>query len=69
MIVLDANILLHAYDTTSTHHVQARSWIEQILSSGAAVGIPGQTAAAFLRVVTNPRLPGERFTPTGSPND
>lgn len=62
MIVLDANILLYAYDTTSSHHAAARGWIEQVLSSGEAVGIPWQTAAAFLRVVTNPRLPGERFT-------
>jgi uncharacterized protein len=62
MIVLDANILLYAYDTTSAHHAVARAWIEQVLSSGAAVGIPWQTAAAFLRVATNPRLPGERFT-------
>jgi len=64
MIVLDANILLYAYDTTSLHHDAARGWIEQVLSSGEAVGIPWQTAAAFLRVVTNPRLPGERFTIT-----
>jgi toxin-antitoxin system PIN domain toxin len=62
MIVLDANILLYAYDTTSAHHAVARAWIEQVLSSGTAVGIPWQTAAAFPRVVTNPRLPGERFT-------
>jgi toxin-antitoxin system PIN domain toxin len=62
MIVLDANILLYAYDTTSGQHIVARGWIEQVLSSGAAVGIPWQTAAAFLRVVTNPRLPGERLT-------
>ena len=62
MIVLDANILLYAYDSTSAHHAAARAWVEQVLSSGEAVGIPWQTAAAFLRVVTNPRLPGERFT-------
>jgi len=61
MIVLDANILLYAYDTTSTHHTVARGWLEQVLSGEEAVGIPWQTAAAFLRVVTNPRLPGERF--------
>jgi toxin-antitoxin system PIN domain toxin len=33
-----------------------------VLSSGTPVGQPWQTAAAFLRIATNPRLPGERFT-------
>jgi toxin-antitoxin system PIN domain toxin len=62
VIVLDANILLYAYDSTSAHHAKARSWIEQIFSGTAAVGLPWQTAAAFLRIMTNPRLPGERFS-------
>ncbi|MGD0199465.1 MAG: type II toxin-antitoxin system VapC family toxin [Bryobacteraceae bacterium] len=62
MIVLDANLLLYAYDTTSPHHAGARGWIERVLSSGTPVGLPWQTAAAFLRIMTNPRLPGERFT-------
>ena len=62
MIVLDANILLYAYDTTSAHHGAARNWIEQVLSGAEPVGVPWQTIAAFLRVVTNPRLPGQRFT-------
>ena len=62
MIVLDANILLYAYDTTSAHHGAARNWIEQVLSGDEPVGVPWQTIAAFLRVVTNPRLPGQRFT-------
>ncbi|MGD0013262.1 MAG: type II toxin-antitoxin system VapC family toxin [Bryobacteraceae bacterium] len=62
MIVLDANLLLYAYDTTSPHHARARDWIERVLSSGTPVGLPWQTAAAFLRIMTNPRLPGQRFT-------
>ena len=62
MIVLDANILLYAYDVSSEHH-KARAWIEQIFSSGVPIELPWQTVAAFLRVVTNPRLPGKRFTP------
>ncbi len=62
MIVLDANILLYAYDTSSLHYAKARSWLEQVLSDEGLVGIPWQSVAAFLRVVTNPRLPGDRFT-------
>lgn len=62
MIVLDANILLYAYDTTSPFHAKARDWVEHVLSEGAPVGLPWQTAGAFLRIVTNPRIPGQRFT-------
>jgi uncharacterized protein len=62
VIVLDANILLYAYDTTASQHPRARNWIKNVFSSGAPIGLPWQTAAAFLRILTNPRLPGERFT-------
>ena len=63
MIVLDANILLYAYDVHAEKHAKARAWVEHVLSDGTPVGLPWQTVAAFLRVVTNPRLPGKRFTP------
>ncbi len=62
MIVLDANVLLYAYDSASAYHHKARAWIEETLSSGAPVGLPWQTAMAFFRIVTNPNLPGHRFT-------
>ena len=62
MIVLDANILLYAYSSTSLHHKAAREWLESTFSSDAPVGLPWQTVAAFLRVMTNTRLPGERLT-------
>jgi uncharacterized protein len=62
VIVLDANILLYAYDLTSPHHEKARQWLETVLSGGELVGLPWQSVAAFLRVATNPRLPGARRT-------
>jgi uncharacterized protein len=62
VIILDANILLYAYDSASSHHAKARSWIERVFSESAPIGVPWQTAAAFLRIMTNPRLPGERFS-------
>ena len=63
MIVLDANILLYAYDATSARHTAARAWVEQVFSGTAPVGLPWQTIAAFLRILTNVRLPGDRLTP------
>jgi uncharacterized protein len=62
VIVLDANILLYAYDNSSPQHVKARAWIEEVFSGSTPVGLPWQTTSAFLRIMTNPRLPGERFT-------
>jgi uncharacterized protein len=62
VIVLDANILLYAYDSTSQLHEKARTWLEQVFSDGTPVGLPWQTATAFLRITTHPRLPGNRLT-------
>ncbi len=63
MIVPDANLLLYAYDADSPQHVKARQWVEEVLSGQAPVRLPWQTVGAFLRIVTNPALRGERFTP------
>ncbi|HET7205812.1 MAG TPA: type II toxin-antitoxin system VapC family toxin [Terriglobales bacterium] len=62
MIVLDANILLYAYDTGSQHHLKARAWVESIFTEPEPVGLPWQVISAFLRIMTHPRLPGQRFT-------
>ena len=61
MIILDANLLLYAYDRTSEWHAKARPWIEEVFSGSEPVGLPWQTVTAFLRIVTNPRLGGERL--------
>jgi toxin-antitoxin system PIN domain toxin len=62
VIVLDANLLLYAYDRASSLHKKARTWIERTFSDAAPIGLPWQTVGAFLRIMTNPRLPGERFS-------
>ena len=62
MIILDANILLYAYDSASMLHSKARSWVEDVFSGTTPIGLPWQTINAFLRIMTNSRLPGERFS-------
>jgi toxin-antitoxin system PIN domain toxin len=62
LIVVDANILLYAYDSASSRHAGARAWVEHAFSDTVPVALPWQTIGAFLRVMTNVRLPGERFT-------
>jgi hypothetical protein len=60
MIVIDANLLLYAYSASSSAHPAAKSWLERTLSQTELVAIPWQSIAAFLRIATNPNLPGER---------
>lgn len=60
MIVIDANLLLYAYSAASPHHQKARIWLETVLSGEEPVGIPWQTVAAFVRIATDPRVPGFR---------
>jgi uncharacterized protein len=60
VIVLDANIPLYAYGTGSQRHQEARAWLEKVLSGVDPVGLPWQSLAAFIRIATNPRLPGLR---------
>ncbi len=62
MIVLDANLLLYAYDSASNQHEKASQWIAKVFSEPILVGLPWQTVSAFLRIATNPKLSGERFS-------
>ena len=56
MIVLDANLLLYAYDSTSKQHPAAKLWLQEVLSGHELIGLPWLSIWAFLRVSTNPRL-------------
>lgn len=56
MIVIDANVLIYAYDTRSPDHDLARRWLESVFISEGEVGIPFQSILAFIRVTTNRKL-------------
>jgi uncharacterized protein len=53
--LVDANILLYAYDSASVHHVACKTWLEDVLNDDEPVGLPWQTTLAFIRISTNPR--------------
>ena len=55
MTLVDANLLLYAYDATSRFHAAARSWLEEQLSGAPLVGLPWSVLLAFLRISTNAR--------------
>lgn len=55
MKLLDANILLYAYDSDSAHHAVCRSWLEAAFNSEEIVALPWQTLLVFVRISTNSR--------------
>lgn len=57
MIVIDVNLLLYAHMRSSSFYPSARIWFEKTLSSDQEVGIPLQSAMAFLRITTNQNVP------------
>lgn len=55
MKLLDANVLLYAYNSDSAHHAVCKQWLESALNADEPVGLPWQTLLAFIRIATNPR--------------
>lgn len=62
MILLDANILLYAYDQSAKEHERAKGWLEEVLSRPRPVRIAWVTILAFLRISTDPRALLEPLT-------
>lgn len=64
MILLDANLLLYAYDGTGRHHEAARTWLERTLSHEPDVRLGVVTLLAFVRISTDPRVFEQPLDPT-----
>lgn len=56
MTLVDANILLYAYDSSSARHRAARVWWEERLSGSEPVGLAWTTLVAFVRIGTHVRV-------------
>lgn len=56
MILIDANLLLHAYNPRAVEHDASRAWFEGVLSGTQLVRFSWLTIWAFLRISTNPRV-------------
>jgi toxin-antitoxin system PIN domain toxin len=54
-MLVDANLLLYAVDSSSTFHRRASSWLTSVLNGAQRVALPWQSLTAFLRISTNPR--------------
>ena len=55
MTLLDASILIYAYNPTALQHAAARDWLDQLLDSSEVL-IPWISLWALLRISTNPRV-------------
>jgi toxin-antitoxin system PIN domain toxin len=55
MILLDANILLYAYNSSFERHKVARSWFESALTQQEPIRLSWMGIFAFVRISTNPR--------------
>ena len=63
MKLLDANVLLYAYNADSPHHAACRAWLESALNDAEeTVALPWQSILAFVRIATNPRAVNKPLT-------
>jgi hypothetical protein len=61
-MIVDANLLLYATDSTSPHHERASSWLTAAMNGTSQVGLPWQTIGAFVRITTHPRVAANPLT-------
>jgi predicted nucleic acid-binding protein len=50
MILIDANLLLHAYNPRAAEHEASKTWLEAVLSGPELVRFTWLTLWAFLRI-------------------
>jgi len=55
VILLEANLLIYAYDSVAKEHRNARSWLERSFSGSEKIGLSWITILAFLRIATSRR--------------
>ena len=55
MILVDANILLYARNSTIDLHAKSRDWLDEKLNGIAPPGLSWPSFLGFLRIATNPR--------------
>jgi len=53
--LVDANVLLHAYNVSAPRHAEARTWLEEALSGDEPVALAWIVVLAFLRIATSSR--------------
>jgi toxin-antitoxin system PIN domain toxin len=63
VILVDANLLLYAYDSSSTQHKRARRWLESTFAGTESVRLALVSLLAFLRIGTSRAVFRRPFRP------
>jgi toxin-antitoxin system PIN domain toxin len=56
MTLIDANILIYAYNPAAERHAAARRWLEATLGGGTPVRLAWMTVLAFVRIMTSAQI-------------
>ncbi|HTP75445.1 MAG TPA: TA system VapC family ribonuclease toxin [Rhizomicrobium sp.] len=56
MILVDANVLLHAHMSSHDEHARMHAWLDGQLNGATRVGLPWESLLGFARIATNPRV-------------
>jgi toxin-antitoxin system PIN domain toxin len=56
MTVIDANVLLYAYNADAPQQRTAQRWLQNLIESGETIALPWLTIWAFIRIGTNSRI-------------
>ena len=59
MTVLDANLLLYAYNLKAPQQAAISKWLSELIGSNETIGLARVTIWAFVRISTNARLWGK----------
>src|SRR5688500_9558331 len=54
MILIDVNVLVHAFRADSPEHAAYRGWLDVIVNDAAPFGLADVALSGFLRIVTHP---------------
>jgi toxin-antitoxin system PIN domain toxin len=54
--IIDANLLLYAYNADAPQQPVVAKWLDELIRSGETIGLPWVTAWAFVRICTNARI-------------
>jgi toxin-antitoxin system PIN domain toxin len=56
VILPDVNVLLYAFRTDSVHHLEYRTWLEDVINGDEAYGMSPQVLCSVVRLATHPRV-------------
>ena len=56
MILVDANLLIYAYNPAAGQHAAAKRWLEAVVAGRTPVRFAWVTVLAFVRIMTHPQV-------------